>query len=306
MATKWDIDKLIEFYNLNGCKLLSVKYKNEDSILDYICECGNEDSKKFSAFKRSPHCRDCYKNSMSQKMSFSFKKIKKEFESQGCILLSNEYVNAWQHLKYICICGNESVIQYANFRKGVRCKGCNNKRKYNEENMKKIMEESNCKYISQNGTDSNTSYVKFICHCGRISEKGIRYFIKNKRCNDCSHESFVEKVSGENSVNWNKDITKEEREELRDFPEYEKWRIDVFKRDNYTCKCCGIKGHKINAHHKDGYHWNKERRLDLSNGVTLCEECHKDFHKQCGIRNNTEEQFEEWINVKNNDLNEVI
>src|SRR5690606_30325711 len=99
------------------------------------------------------------------------------------------YKNAWQYLDYICVCGNKSRIQFANFTKGVRCKGCPNKRKYTVENMISIMNDENCTYISQGGIDNN-SVVTFICHCGRESKKTIAYFMKNKRCNECSHESF--------------------------------------------------------------------------------------------------------------------
>jgi hypothetical protein len=294
MAIKWNLEKLLEFYDDNDCVLLSKEYKNEDTFLTYICKCGNEETKKFSAYKRAPYCKQCHKNNLSKKKSFSIDKIKSDFESQGCVLISDNYVNAWQYLDYVCVCGNKSAIQYANFTKGVRCKGCSSKRKYTEDNMRKLMDDVGCVYISQNGLDV-TSNIKFICRCGRISEKTIKYFNYTRRCNECSHESFIDKVSGENSYLWNSNLTNEEREINRDFPEYEKWRVKVFKRDNYACQCCGKVGYGLNAHHKDGYHWCNERRTDETNGVTLCEECHEDFHKKYGYKNNTEKQFNEWL-----------
>lgn len=35
-------------------------------------------------------------------------------------------------------------------------------------------------------------------------------------------------------------------------------------------------------------------------GITLCETCHNNFHNTYGRRDNTKEQFEKWINNKEN------
>lgn len=301
MAIKWDIHKIADFFMEHGCILQSSFYKNEDTYLTYTCKCGIVDTKKFSAFKRSPHCRECYKENMSKKMALSLVEVEKHFKDQGCILLSKSYKNAWQYLDYICICGNKSKIQYANFVKGVRCKGCPSKRKYTEQNLKVIIENFNGKYISQTGIDIDDR-VRFICHCGNDSDKSIRSLVETKRCNKCSHESFIDKVSGENNSNWNYELTNEQREENRDFPEYQQWRRSVFERDNYTCQCCKKKGITLNAHHKDGYHWCVERRLDVDNGITLCDDCHKDFHRVYGVRNNTEIEITNYLTSKTSEI----
>ena len=65
--------------------------------------------------------------------------------------------------------------------------------------------------------------------------------------------------------------------------EYKEWREAVFKRDNYTCQMCGQHGGKLNAHHIERYSKCVERRTDVSNGVTLCESCHRLLHKMEGI-----------------------
>ena len=63
------------------------------------------------------------------------------------------------------------------------------------------------------------------------------------------------------------------------------------KRDNYTCQICGDNsGSNLNAHHFEGYAKNKKLRTIVSNGITLCEFCHKEFHNEYGY-NNTREQF---------------
>ena len=67
---------------------------------------------------------------------------------------------------------------------------------------------------------------------------------------------------------------------------------------NCKCDCCGKRGGKLESHHKDGYNWCRERRMDTTNGVCLCETCHKEFHKQYGKGNNTEAQYIEFKEEK--------
>jgi hypothetical protein len=103
-------------------------------------------------------------------------------------------------------------------------------------------------------------------------------------------------VTGESHPQWNPNRTHEQRILERKTFEYKQWRKAIYERDKYTCQYCGDKiGGSLNAHHLDGYSWCNEKRYDVNNGITLCEECHKDFHHQYGNRNNTKEQFNKWI-----------
>lgn len=104
------------------------------------------------------------------------------------------------------------------------------------------------------------------------------------------------KMLGKKHFNYNFNLTDEEREINRRFPKYIKWRIDVFERDAYTCQCCSTKKGPFNAHHLNSYNKFKKLRTVLSNGVTLCEKCHKEFHRLYGRGNNIEKQFKEFIN----------
>ena len=103
-----------------------------------------------------------------------------------------------------------------------------------------------------------------------------------------------------NHPRYNPDLTEEEREKGRNMKGLSEWRNEVYKRDNYTCQCCGDnRGGNLNAHHINGYNWDKDNRTNINNGITLCKECHDDFHKIYGRGNNTLEQFKEFILNKN-------
>lgn len=66
----------------------------------------------------------------------------------------------------------------------------------------------------------------------------------------------------------------------RNTTEYKHWRMSVFERDHYTCVICGKTGGRLNAHHIKPWAGFEEGRLDVKNGITLCEECHKEVHRR--------------------------
>ena len=145
------------------------------------------------------------------------------------------------------------------------------------------------------------SAIKVFIECDCCGKKyWLRYnqYLMYKRgdknyCCDCSKSLFC---SGENSPNWNPNLTEEERINRRNYEEYTKFVKKVLVRDNYTCKCCGkYESGKAIVHHLDGYNWCIEKRTEETNGITLCENCHDNFHTIYGYGNNTREQFEEWI-----------
>lgn len=78
-------------------------------------------------------------------------------------------------------------------------------------------------------------------------------------------------------------LDREHQKEGRYTPEYKAWRKAVFERDNFTCQICGKVGGRLNAHHIERYRNNIERRTDITNGVTLCEKCHRLLHKEEGM-----------------------
>lgn len=87
------------------------------------------------------------------------------------------------------------------------------------------------------------------------------------------------KKRGSKAPNWKGGITVVNKA-IRNSFEYTSWRRSVFQRDNFICTACGDrggKGHsvKLNADHIKPFSLYPELRFELSNGRTLCVECHK-------------------------------
>lgn len=54
----------------------------------------------------------------------------------------------------------------------------------------------------------------------------------------------------------------------------EEWRIAIFKRDDFTCQFCRVRGTYLEADHIKPFAYFPELRFELSNGRTLCRPCH--------------------------------
>lgn len=85
--------------------------------------------------------------------------------------------------------------------------------------------------------------------------------------------------SGKDHWNWKGGITPKNQIE-RNSTDYRIWRKAVFQRDNYTCVRCGKRGGKLNAHHLLRWSQYPEYRFEITNGITLCERCHRLEHKK--------------------------
>lgn len=91
--------------------------------------------------------------------------------------------------------------------------------------------------------------------------------------------SNYHKNIGDKSHLWKGGITSENMI-IRSRSDYKEWRKKVFERDNYTCVWCGVKSGNgkaiiLHADHIKSFAYHPELRFEISNGRTLCKECHK-------------------------------
>ena len=57
-------------------------------------------------------------------------------------------------------------------------------------------------------------------------------------------------------------------------PMWQKKRLEILNRDNFTCQDCGDTESQLQVHHKSYVFGNKVWEYDNDNLVTLCETCH--------------------------------
>lgn len=85
---------------------------------------------------------------------------------------------------------------------------------------------------------------------------------------------YKSKRSGSGNPNW-RGGTSPENKRIRMSSKFFEWRKSVFERDNYTCQICKQRGGELHPDHIKQFAYYPKLRFKLSNGRTLCIECHK-------------------------------
>lgn len=137
-----------------------------------------------------------------------------------------------------------------------------------------------------------------LCDCGTTTEVINRNLINGitKSCGCLKQSNFdnANRPTGCDHGMWKGGVSTE-RERLASTKAYKTWREQVFDRDGYVCQCCKNPDAKINTHHIIAFEDDMGSRLDVENGATLCEDCHRRFHKTYGRKNISKENLVEFI-----------
>lgn len=201
-------------------------------------------------------------------------------------------------------CGKEFQNYVSNHRRF-----CSNKCKYaSKERARKIS-----KALKGNQNAKNKHWIFTKEHKRKLSEshKGIKYpNRKRPKSFTLSHRQKIGKASkGEKNGMWRGGITPL-KQIIKTCLEYRQWQRTILKRDNRICqKCEETNGRKLITHHIKDFSeilyknniqtleqaLNCQELWDINNGITLCQKCHKLFHKIYGKTNNTREQLEEFL-----------
>lgn len=114
-------------------------------------------------------------------------------------------------------------------------------------------------------------FVKICPYCSK--EFTVRSWQKiQKYCSSECH--YTDRTCEENRGKSRKQRTGKQSK-IRSCQEYKRWRRSVLARDNYTCQSCGQIGGRLQVDHIKPFKEYPELGLDIDNGRTLCEKCHR-------------------------------
>lgn len=155
---------------------------------------------------------------------------------------------------------------------------------------------------------NNRWYWLCQCDCGN-KHHAISKDLKNGNVSSCKclqKERAAEaarKLSkerlGPKHHRWNHDLTEEERQ-LRKHQKFilKRTSRSCFERDKFKCAICNS-NEKIHAHHLNSWKYFPDDRLNVDNLITLCDFCHKRYHKLVKLKEVTKENFNIYLkNIK--------
>jgi 5-methylcytosine-specific restriction endonuclease McrA len=103
-------------------------------------------------------------------------------------------------------------------------------------------------------------------HKGRIQSADERARRRKTAVRGTAHHNYVHGLS-------------KQHQKERNCTENIRWRKACLERDNFTCQDCGARDVQLTVHHIKPFAKFKELRFEVSNGITLCEECHAKVDK---------------------------
>lgn len=210
-----------------------------------------------------------------KKLTIEF--IKSEFEKEGWLLVSEEYIGAHSNLAYICPKGHHNLITWANWSQGNRCSVCSGKKKHTIAFVKSEFEREGWTLLSKRYINIH-SKLDYICSEGHQGSITWGHWSQGVRCLVCA----VINKAGSGNPNWKGGISCEPycqdwTKEYKDF---------IKDRDGYKClnPCCTSKTpNDLTVHH---INYNK-KLCGPENLITICRSCN-------GKANYDREYHEVW------------
>lgn len=176
-----------------------------------------------------------------------------------CVICGNEFENT-------CNSSRELYLKRKYCSRACAGKGTLNARNTPEAHRKQAE--------TQRGVSKSEKHCKNISKGLKNSEKAIATQFKRGKLNP----AYGRSQKGQLNSNWKGGITNP-NQKLRNDPQMNTWRIQVYQRDNYTCQKCGVKGY-LQAHHIIPISQDISKIFDIDNGLTVCVSCHEKIHNR--------------------------
>jgi hypothetical protein len=294
-----------------------------------LCDCGREDTTSWYSFAKKQNKNECRECGRFATLTIEF--IRAEFRKRGYTLITEYYINAHQHLEYICEKHPEHVqkIIYNSLQRGCGCHYCAlekraNQRQLTVEKAQQVTEDAGFIFLwIECNPLSSKSDIFYICpkHPDLIQTIGYNTLQQGSGCILCYKER--RKAASNNFYNGYTEF-KYMSQYARSY--IKQWYGAVGAEANGYCEVSGQKSdgdfvvHHLTSsdtilrgiYQKLGLDPKLCRQLRIpyelaqeivaeyveahkgTKGALLAPEVHKLFHKVYGNRRNTPEQFEEF------------
>jgi 5-methylcytosine-specific restriction endonuclease McrA len=201
--------------------------------------------------------------------------------------------------KCLCDCGNTVDVRSGDLQKGyTQSCGCLQKERTSETNKKDLTNQKFGRLVVLEDVGRRGGKViwRCQCECGNIVDVSSDNLQSGhtQSCGCYKKDQTMLRQSGDRNWNWRGGITPLNHV-IRNCTRYKEWRTSIFHKDNFTCVHCGTRGGKyLHAHHikffsviLEEYNITTleealqcEALWDVSNGITLCVECHEEEHRR--------------------------
>jgi hypothetical protein len=203
-----------------------------------------------------------------------YEDVKRKFEEEGYILLSNNYVNNKCKLDYICNKRHRHSITWSEWSRGRRCYYCGIDRRTNLKRLnfdiiqRSFNSENYILLVNKHEYVNVDQKLNFICLNGHKYAISWHNWNNGWRCKFCHHEKLSVLFSGEGNPQWKGGISCEPYCDIWIDKEYKE---SIKKRDNYECQNpnCWNVSNRLTIHHID---YNK-KNCSPENLITLCNSC---------------------------------
>lgn len=190
--TNVEVDERIN--NIIGNEYLRLSnYINNTSYLDIKhLPCGNIRKINLCNLNKNTRCIKCYGGSKKLSDSYVSSKIEKDTKQEYTKI--TQYKNAKEKFKIRHnLCGNEYMVNWANFSGGKRCPKCNGGRLLDNSDIDQIIKkESDGEYIRiSDYINSETNFLIKHLTCGNEYSVRIACFRRGNRCKKCHDKSLA-------------------------------------------------------------------------------------------------------------------
>jgi len=181
MSKKLTYEFVKEQFEKEGYELLSKEYISANSKLKYRCPKGHEHNITWANWQQEYRCPIC----AADKHRTKIEAIKASFESCDYELLTTEYINNQQKLRYICPDGHKHSVTWNDWQQGHRCSHCAG-------NARKTIELIKPEFEKENWILKSIEYVnnkqKLDCVCPNKHKHKISWNMwqKGRRCPICA------------------------------------------------------------------------------------------------------------------------